>query len=256
MPKHGRLTLAIAIAIALLGVASGCAYRCPDIEVVDPPRVAFVCGPKAPLAGDAVAVAVDRTLALAYAAEPDTTALVEELAKNAGGEVVGLEHRLKTRSSALGKYHRLIAKEPGKDPDEIVLYDALRYTIVVPDEPPGHHDEHVRTMIRRLEERGDRAVKVKNYWPRGDSYSGVNTVLVMPSGLHWEVQFHTPDSWRTKNQTHHDYETMRAPDTPREEKRRLFEAMSELWDRIPIPLGILEKGSLHPVETILTIPAP
>lgn len=257
--KHSRLRQRAPIAflvITLLGITSACACYGPDIPIVDPPRIPSPCDRQAPPPVDPVALVAERTMALARAYEPATTAMVKDLAAQAGGEVVGLEHRLKTPTSTESKIRRLMAKEPGKAASEIVLYDALRYTILVSDEPAGHHGDTVHDILVAFESRGDRAVRVKNYWPRGDSYSGTNTVLRSPEGLHWEVQFHTSASWATKRKTHDDYDRMRDSATPEDEQRRLFEAMAALWEDIPIPEGILEEGSLHALEVLVTIPAP
>ena len=203
-----------------------------------------------------IAAAAEVVLARARAAEPETTAFVQKLASEAGGEVAGLAHRLKSRKATLGKFRRILDEGGDKGPEDVVLYDALRYMIVVEDEPVGHHDASVRTILAAIEARGDTVKKVKNYWPGGDSYSGVNCVLESADGLHWELQFHTPKSYEVKGSTHDDYERMRAPDTPLGEKRALFESMSRKWDRIPIPQDILEPRSLHDLEERVTLPAP
>ncbi|MFV1959759.1 MAG: hypothetical protein ACC662_10150 [Planctomycetota bacterium] len=194
--------------------------------------------------------------ARAEAHEPPVTATLQVLAAEVGGRLAGLEHRLKTIPSIEGKIVREIAAHPDESPGTVELQDTLRYTLLVEDEPPGHHDEAIRTVLRQLERAGFAVEGVKNYWPRGDSYSGTNTVLRAGDGFPWELQFHTAASYAAKRSTHTDYETMRKPGTPELEKRRLFERMSRLWDDIAIPQGILRPHSLHVRERLVVIPAP
>ncbi|MEJ2086747.1 MAG: hypothetical protein P8Y44_13940, partial [Acidobacteriota bacterium] len=79
----------------------------------------------------------------------------------------------------------------------------------------------------------------------------VNTVLKAPNGTTWELQFHTSASLQTKDETHVYYEEYRLLATPIDRKRELFQTMADLWEDVPIPVGILQPGSLHPAEQIL-----
>lgn len=221
-----------------------------------PALLAGCCRPCPPPTRTTEEVVAARWIARARAAEPATTQLLLDVARETGGELVGLEHRIKTPASILSKIERVREKTPDTAPEDAVVYDALRYTLVVPDEPPGHHDRAVRHALEVLEATGHVVEKVKNYWPRGDSYSGTNCVLVSRDGLPWELQIHTPASYATKTRTHEDYERMREDETPVAERRRLFEAMKILWDAVPIPVGILVSGSLHAEEQLVLLPAP
>jgi len=218
--------------------------------------LAGCCRPCVPTSPSAEQVVAARWITRARAAEPATTRLLADLAREEGGELVGLEHRLKSAAATVSKIERVREKEPDTALEDVVVYDALRYTLVFADEPPGRHDEAVRRTLEALEAAGHTVEKVKNYWPRGDSYSGTNCVLTSPDGLPWELQFHTPASYATKTSTHDDYERMREDDTPVTERRRLFDAMKALWDAVPVPKGILDPGSLHPTEQIVLLPAP
>lgn len=192
----------------------------------------------------------------ARAAEPVVTGKLQEIAQAQGGELAGLEHKIKSLSSTVSKVERLRDEEPDTPLDAIEVYDVLRYTLLVPDSPPGHHDAAIRGALHALEDDGYEVRRVKNYWKRGDSYSGTNCTLATPDGLLWELQIHTPASYETKSATHDDYELMRNSSTPIAERRRLFEKMKKVWERIPIPEGILVPGSLHANEEIRLLPAP
>jgi hypothetical protein len=220
------------------------------------------CGPvsRAPVASAATLTAEQRVavewIRRARAAEPTVTSRLQAIAEVQGAELVGLEHRIKSLSSTLSKLERLVAKTPDAAPESVAVYDALRYTMVIPDEPPGHHDATLRGVLDALEQAGHEVREVKNYWPRGDSYSGTNCTLETSDGLAWELQFHTPASYATKSSTHDEYDRMRDASTPLEERRRLFEEMTQVWNSISIPEGILVPGSLHESEQIRVLPAP
>jgi len=192
----------------------------------------------------------------ARAAEPAVTARLQAIAQTQGAEFAGLEHKIKSLSSTISKLERIHAKDVDTPLDAIEVYDALRYTLLVADRPSGHHDAVINATLTALEEAGHEVRKVKNYWPRGDSYSGTNCILATADGLPWELQFHTPQSYEAKSSVHDDYDRMRDSATPSDERQRLFEKMKEMWERIPIPEGILVPGSLHANEEIRLLPAP
>ena len=200
-------------------------------------------------------VAVD-WIRRARAAEVGVTPRLLEIAEAGGGRLVGLEHKIKSLRSTVSKLERFRAKDTDTPLEEFEVYDALRYTMLVPDEPAGHHDATIREALASLERDGFGIRKVKNYWPRGDSYSGTNCTLETPGGLPWELQFHTPRSYEAKSSVHDDYDRMRDASTQIEERRRLFEKMKEMWETIPIPEGILVPGSLHANEEMRLLPAP
>ena len=97
---------------------------------------------------------------------------------------------------------------------------------------------------------------VKNFWPGGDSYAGINVAMVTPSGMPWEIQFHTAASFEVKQATHVPYERMREKDTSPAERRRLFDEMTRTWATVPVPAGILEPGSVHPSMKLRTFERP
>jgi len=188
--------------------------------------------------------------------EPEVTPLLQELAVQYGGEMIGLHHRLKTQSSTERKLNTIRTEVPGTPVSALTINDSLRYTMRVDDDPPGRHVAAIQTVLSALEDRGYAVVVIKNYWPRGDNYSGVNTVLSHPSGVRWELQFHTGDSLRVQQETRAQYEELRLVATPVERKRELFDDMARAWDDVVIPTDILIPESLHPKEEIITRPRP
>lgn len=205
---------------------------------------------------DPVVQHVHRMMASAKAAEPAVTARLKTVAEKFGGHLYKLEHRLKTERSATRKVRLKMRKRPGSAPTDIVLDDMLRYTMVLEDAPRGNYVAAVHDCLATLEADGHEVVEVKNYWPAGDNYSGVNTVLRTPDGLPWELQFHTPASIAVQSATRKQYEELRLSKTPLARKRALFDAMTQSWDAVPIPEAVLEQDNLHTEEIIKDRPRP
>jgi len=250
-----RLAFALAAILALAGCSSGTGR--PD----HPP-------PPPPAAPDAGATAVepdreaeieklaDDLLARAAQHEPEVSKLLQQIAAQVGGQLAGFEFRLKKRDSLLRKIHTVLHGDPKLAVPDVVINDALRYTLQVEDTPPGKHAEAIKKALAALEAAGHKVVKVKNYWPKGDNYSGVNSVLEMKDGLQWELQFHTAESFRIQHRDHELYEEMRKDDTPVESRRELYKKLSAPWEKVPIPKDMLVPKALHPAEEIIQRPPP
>jgi hypothetical protein len=189
-------------------------------------------------------------LEAAAAAEPSMTALVVAGADALDLELYGLEHRLKTRPSLERKIQTAMSTE-GLSAEDVVISDTLRYTVLLHDEPPGSYDATVAGLLSRAEVAGFEVVEVKNYWPEGDTYSGVNAVLVTCDGLLWEVQFHTVGSLAARLEGHELYEIFRLPTTRLAEKRRIFDVLRARWQWVQVPDGVLVPGSLHETESVI-----
>lgn len=168
------------------------------------------------------AAVADTFLSLTVRHEPALTRSVEDAARNAGGDLAGLQHRVKSTDS----YHRKLALKDDGGSFGLTLdrvEDTLRYTVRLEYQRyvPG-----VRAVAAELEQQGFHAKDVKNFWVEGDRYRGINTVWQDPrSGATFELQFHTPDSYRITVETHPMYEEMREAGTPatrKEELRRLI----------------------------------
>lgn len=190
--------------------------------------------------------------ARAAAAEPAISERIKSLAAEVGGEVAGFDHRLKTLASLERKIRNRVRVEPGKTIDNPDIVDALRYTIVV---EPDRYVAAIRRVLAAFEADGHEVVRVKNYWPPGDNYSGVNTVLRYHS-LQWEIQFHTPQSIEVRDAWHPAYEQLREADTPIERRRWLYALMAVPWDQVEIPDGVDRLGALHPRDEIRRYPPP
>lgn len=234
---------------AALVVALGCGSAPRATETPAPSATVPAASASVPEV-DAAEARAQELVARATALEPSVTPAVKQLAAEVDGEMFKLEYRLKTAESTLRKLRLELKEQPELDLSTFTLGDSLRYTMVVEDAPPGHYVAAVHDTLAKLEARGHAVVKVKNYWPRDDNYSGINTVLRAPEGLPWELQFHTPASLQVQADTREQYEELRLQATPLERKRALFDAMTDAWNEVPLPRGILEPSALHAHEQI------
>jgi hypothetical protein len=200
----------------------------------------------------AIAAKARELAAIAARAEPAISARVEALAAEVGGQLSGFEHRLKTLASLERKIRTRVRADPELTVAEPDIVDALRYTIVV---EPARYVAAIRAVLAAFEGDGHEVVRVKNYWPPKDNYSGVNTVL-RRGELQWEIQFHTPESVAVRDAWHPAYEQLREIDTPVERRRWLFMLMAAPWDHVEIPAGLDREGALHPRDQIRRYPPP
>nr|WP_297768444.1 hypothetical protein [uncultured Butyrivibrio sp.] len=133
--------------------------------------------------------------------EPATTNVMKSL-ESADVKLVGLEHRLKTLESL----QRKILNDSqilGKNMEDAALdiSDSLRYTFV------SSEDDYIKMVNNTLEElqrNGCIVEQLKNYWG-DDVYQGINTVIKTADGTKIEVQFHTDNSFYTKEVLNHPY---------------------------------------------------
>jgi hypothetical protein len=250
--------LASLLLAAALAAANACGASVdPGPAARAPARTAEVTPAGRDAPGNAeVERLADRLMARARQHEPRVSALLGRVASQVGGRMAGFEHRLKTRASLVRKIHQILHDNPGWTASDVRINDALRYTIEVGDAPPGHHADSIRVTFAALEAAGHRVVRVKNYWPRGDNYSGVNSVLAAPDGLEWELQFHTPESFRIKTRDTYLYDELREVSTAPGRKRQLYFELAAPWDSVPIPAHMLDPKALHRNEEIIRRPPP
>lgn len=173
----------------------------------------------------------------AKAAEPHATATMQQIAAKTGGQLVGLDFRLKSEESLQRKIDDKIAE--GMTPEQAAadVKDALRYTVAADaDAYSGAH----ATATDELRAQGWEQVKSTNYWAPGDSYQGLNTWWRTPDGQTVELQFHTPESARVKEDVHVLYNEAREDTTPPARRAELESTMAGMWDSVPIPPGAID----------------
>jgi len=166
--------------------------------------------------------------------EPAITADVQDVADKNGGELQGLEYRVKTPSSTYEKLH-----ERGADTKMEDMKDVIRYTEIY---PPDELADGTNASLQDFESRGYTVDRVKNTWDEENAtYRGINATLTSPDGQTFEVQFHTQESFDLKNgELHSLYEERRtmADDNPK--AIELDDRMSELSSKLERPSHIDE----------------
>jgi hypothetical protein len=190
--------------------------------------------------------------------EPLITRLVGDHAINVKGRLVGLEYRLKSASSLFRKIMSDMDEERKKGEDGMTLleicehcYDILRYTCVL---DTSDYVDGTKAVLKALDDFTTDELKlsqfrVKNFWGKGDAYQGINSVYSIQRGdedpLYFELQFHTPESVKTKQETCHvSYEQFRTA-VDQEEKAVAWEEMVSVWDLVPTPKGVLDIPKIY-----------
>ncbi len=149
-------------------------------------------------------------LARACKLEKDVTPQLQSMCAAAGGELVGLDHKLKSLSSLCRKIAVNALANEAIFPENIgsFITDALRYTVVLDS---FQYAIGVSNIINSLSKVGFDVLKKNNYWAEENCYKGINTVWVKGHGLCFEVQFHTHQSFDLKELVLHPlYEKCRA----------------------------------------------
>lgn len=195
---------------------------------------------------------------IAHAKEHVITEDVVNICTKHGGDMAGLEHRLKGVASLSGKIYSEWLKDSEKNPDEPLrkyaenIIDNVRYTSVVQN---SEITAHVDKVLSDFESKGYRIVKCKNTFKKEAQYKGVNCNLVTPDGYTFELQFHTPESMNAKEQlvkrdgkwtkatsneflskyaSHKYYEELRAGAVG-ERKKYLDYKLISMWEKVENP---------------------
>ena len=183
-----------------------------------------------------VATAAQTLIQKATAAEPAMTAVMQALAAEVGGQLVGLEHRIKGQERVEEKISEdmrddhLSVEKAAAD-----VRDVLRYTIQQAD------DQYAKSAINVLASLRSQgyAVTMKNYWTVATSpYQGVNAQLLSPDGQWVELQFHTASSLAAKEASHPLYKQQRVLDPSDPMWADLAEKMFTMSAPVLVPPGV------------------
>ena len=177
-----------------------------------------------------------RLIDKASAIEPEITAFLMTM-ESEEVTLIGLDYRLKSIESLAGKIRRYMVNQEMSLQDAVnEMHDVLRYTFCIKDD---QYTEKTLEVLQSLRERGYNLRWFANYW-KDRTYKGINTQVHFRSGgdFIFEIQFHTPESFDTKeNKTHRYYEIMRSVTSTEEEIQEAREKSIELFDAVPIPEG-------------------
>ena len=196
------------------------------------------------------------------------TPIVVEICHSFGGEMVGLEYKIKREDSLARKISAYLDK--GLTISEAIkdISDSLRFTSVI---KADRFTEHVKNVCGELEKKGFKISKIKNNFidkngKPSKGYKDMNLNFTDKSGFAFELQFNTPEGMKAKEglekkkdgtwgkradgamSSHFYYEQSRVldpNDVKNKERLNYFAYMTEkIWQDVPIPSG---------VETINTI---
>lgn len=143
-------------------------------------------------------------------AEPKISQMMRSLEVN-GARLEGFNYRFKSEGSIARK---IATKLNGSASIDAIGYyasninDSLRYTLILDEK---NYVNQMYDSLHKLINEGYQVRSINNSW--GDSiYQGMNTSLVSPDGMVFELQFHTDASFKTKEFLNHQlYEIYRSP---------------------------------------------
>ena len=184
-------------------------------------------------------------------AEPEITRDLFDVAEAVGAEMYGIGFRLKSAGEDAQGVCRIADKvteamQTAEAAGAPITYreavesiqDVVRYTLL------GTPDTLVWNYLltkEKLEEKGYHFILVKNTWETYSikrPYRGVNVKVQAPSGIIFELQFHTTEGLVIKMVDHANYEVRRNPLTSAEERARLVKQAYELYDALTEPESI------------------
>jgi hypothetical protein len=132
------------------------------------------------------------------------------------------------------KLAKLIERHPSEDPDQLAasIHDGVRYTFLFDTD---RYVEGTGEATHMLENRGFELRVRKNTWGENE-YKGVNTRWFdSENDLLFEVQFHTEESWITKQRTHDAYAKINDPRTPPFDVESLRTEQSKISEKVSMP---------------------
>ncbi len=146
---------------------------------------------------------------------------------------------LKSADRFKEKLAKLIARSPGAEPAELAsdVHDSIRYTFLF---EASHYTRGVADACQQLTDEGYELIESRPSWDK-DEYKGVNSQWRdLATGLFFEVQWHTSESWDAKQKTHVAYEKINDKRTPIAEVERLRAYQREVSAMIAVPPGALQ----------------
>lgn len=158
---------------------------------------------------------------------------------NTSGSLEGLDYRIKSVESTTRKIKDK-SQEKSISPEEYSkqVTDILRYTFC------SNENNLVKEFFdikNNLENKGYNIIEINNTFPiLNTTYKGINTLVKNSDGYIFELQFHTYQSLKIKEENHKLYEKSRLPSTHSEEKKKLVKKMIENSKKVIIPNNINE----------------
>src|SRR5712692_4968987 len=149
------------------------------------------------------------------------------------------KYALKSLDRFQQKLAKRIARFPGAEAADLAdeIHDGIRYTFIFDADT---YVDGIAEASGKLEHCGYELFEMKPSWD-SDEYKGTNSRWRDSVGGVWfEVQWHTSESWETKQNTHATYEKIHDPTTPVEEVERLRDYQKSVSAQVPVPPGALQ----------------
>lgn len=180
----------------------------------------------------------------AQAEEPKITGDLLDVAKKTGGEMYGLDFRMKQETSLARKIVNDANDDYNGDLNASAraVKDAVRFTMVFEDEG---FTKSYRDTKATLEAAGYTEMRCKNYWDmyaskKSNPIKSVQSVFMTPDGTLFELQFQTYNSQGAKEISHPMYEEQRSKSTSSERAKELGKQMRHLYSHVNNPPSVRE----------------
>jgi fumarate hydratase class II len=116
------------------------------------------------------------------------------------------------------------------------INDALRFTIVF---EASTYVEAFNKVKQQLVQKGYKFEKLYNGWTSsGGTYMGINATFKTPKGQQFELQFHTPETFKIKTETHDLYEKARDLSVSETERNLAEKKQIEAYKDVKLPSGV------------------
>ncbi|MBY3026608.1 XopAD/skwp family type III secretion system effector [Rhizobium leguminosarum] len=170
--------------------------------------------------------------------EPVVTEMLNRAAVPYGGRLVGTQHQLKSLGSLKEKLKQQMAlKKQTLEEATAGVNDALRYSVAL---NPQNFTVGLRRVLASLDDQGHERVKMTNtFTKRRPTFKAVNVTLRSPKGALWEIQFHTPETFKLKERFHDRYKrnhALQMKGTPLADQCEL-QAAQEAYSLVALPPG-------------------
>ncbi|WP_082336014.1 XopAD/skwp family type III secretion system effector [Pseudomonas syringae] len=184
-----------------------------------------------------IALEAQSLLTRAREMEPRVTHMLRRVAESHAGQLAGMDHQLKSVGSLKEKLKQQMALK-NKTLEEAVagVNDALRYSVVL---DPQDFTAGLRGVLASLDDQGHVRVKLNNLFAKHQpAFKAVNVTMRSPEGALWEIQFHTPDTFRLKEQFHdlykHSY-ALQLQGAPLTDQREVQAPAQDAFRLVPSP---------------------
>jgi hypothetical protein len=142
------------------------------------------------------------------------------------------------------KFAKLIIDRSGSDPAELVqrINDGIRYTFIYDD---AKYSSGVMEVSEAIAAAGYELYERKNAWVDVTKvYQGVNsTWRDHGNGVLFEVQVHTPASWRAKQESHSAYKAGESLISTSEQREHIARRQKAIFSEVPVPPHVADVPS-------------